>query len=51
MDIFPVLNFPISQAYGIYSEYLHGNINWLYDNEGIYLRTLTVSPPLKDISC
>ena len=47
----PILNFPISQAYGIYSEYLHGNINWLYDNEGIYLRTLTVSPPLKDISC
>ena len=45
----PILNFPISQAYGIYSEYLHGNINWQYDNEGIYLRTLTVSPPRKDL--
>ena len=47
----PILNFPISQAYGIYSEYLHGNINWSYDNEGIYLRTLTVSPPSKDSKC
>jgi hypothetical protein len=45
----PVLNFPIMQAYGIYSEYLHGNINWQYDNEGIYLRTLTVSPPQEDL--
>ena len=45
----PILNFPISQAYGIYSEYLHGNINWQYDNEGIYLRTLTVSPPQEDL--
>ena len=41
----PELTFPINQAYGIYSKYQHGNINWKYDNTGIYLRTLTISPP------
>ena len=40
------LNFPITQAYGIYREYMGGNINFVYDNVGIYLRTLTVSPPV-----
>ena len=47
----PELNFPISHSYGIYSEYLYGNIKWQYDNEGIYLRTLTISRPSKDINC
>tara|TARA_R110002074_G_C12231780_1_gene638338 strand:+ start:60 stop:710 length:651 start_codon:yes stop_codon:yes gene_type:complete len=45
----PLLTFPINQAYGKYSEYIHGEIVWQYDNEGIYLRTLTVSPPKEDL--
>ena len=44
----PVLTFSINHAHGIHSEYIHGEIVWQYDNEGIYLRTLTVSPPRED---
>ena len=45
----PLLTFSINNAHGIYREYIHGEIVWQYDNEGIYLRTLTVSPPREDL--